>query len=294
MNNRDFFKHFAGRQALPDSFVTRTAPAYERIAMAVRRASIGTPLLIGISGSQGTGKSTLSVFIRDWLRQHSSLRVASLSLDDCYLTRAQRETLARTVHPLLITRGPPGTHDLALLRNTLTSLLDPDFSANVTLPRFNKALDERLAPEDSPVCEQAPDIVLFDGWLLGCAPVSEARLASPCNALEQHEDSTGQWRRYTNAQLQHYQALWRSIDLFIGLRAPSFEHTQQWRFDAEQRLMLEGGQDRRHRNIAEIRRFTQHFQRFSARLQRSMNTLSDIDVELDADHCVTSVRLPDS
>ena len=42
------------------------------------------------------------------------LRAAILSLDDIYLSGADRLQRANTIHPLLATRGVPGTHDVGL------------------------------------------------------------------------------------------------------------------------------------------------------------------------------------
>ena len=72
--------------------------------------------LIAISGAQGSGKSTLTT------RAARDLSCAALSLDDVYLTRAERAALAARIHPLFAVRGPPGTHDLALLDTVLTRL----------------------------------------------------------------------------------------------------------------------------------------------------------------------------
>ena len=73
----------------------------------------GHPLVLGICGAQGSGKSTLAEALAERL-ERDGLACAVLSLDDLYLTRAERERLARGVHPLLATRGPPGTHDTSL------------------------------------------------------------------------------------------------------------------------------------------------------------------------------------
>jgi D-glycerate 3-kinase len=72
------------------------------------------PIVVGIHGAQGTGKSTLTIFLREILVRHRNRSAANFSLDDIYLTRAGREDLAQRVHPLFKTRGVPGTHDVAL------------------------------------------------------------------------------------------------------------------------------------------------------------------------------------
>ena len=74
------------------------------------------PPILGIAGSQGSGKSTLAKAVAE------RFGGASLSLDDVYLTKAERAAMAARVHPLFATRGPPGTHDLGLLNRLLDRL----------------------------------------------------------------------------------------------------------------------------------------------------------------------------
>jgi D-glycerate 3-kinase len=69
--------------------------------------------VLGLCGAQGSGKSTLAAALARMLARDGT-RTAILSLDDIYLTRAERLQLAREVHPLFATRGAPGTHDVAL------------------------------------------------------------------------------------------------------------------------------------------------------------------------------------
>src|SRR5689334_11864372 len=82
----------------------------------------GRLLTIGINGAQGSGKSTLAALLHDLLEDGAGLRTVVLSIDDFYRTRAERQGLAREVHPLLETRGVPGTHDVALARHVLARL----------------------------------------------------------------------------------------------------------------------------------------------------------------------------
>ena len=92
---------------------------------------------VGIGGGQGAGKSTLGQLIAA-AAEARELRVAVLGIDDFYLARAERQRLAKEIHPLLATRGPPGTHDVALLRRTLAALQRPGV---VTVPRFDNTVD---------------------------------------------------------------------------------------------------------------------------------------------------------
>ncbi|PTT43253.1 kinase, partial [Stenotrophomonas sp. HMWF022] len=75
------------------------------------------PLILGLCGAQGSGKSTIAARLAKQVE-----RSAILSLDDLYLTRAERQKLARAVHPLFATRGVPGTHDVALGVETIAAV----------------------------------------------------------------------------------------------------------------------------------------------------------------------------
>ncbi|HEY0504822.1 MAG TPA: kinase, partial [Lysobacter sp.] len=131
----------------------------------------------GICGLQGSGKSTLAAQLAAMARSRG-LRVAVLSVDDLYFGRGERRRLARRVHPLLATRGPPGTHDVTLGCVTLDALRA---GTPVALPRFDKPADTRLPPSRWRRVE-AVDLVLFEGWFLCTPPQDEAALREPINA----------------------------------------------------------------------------------------------------------------
>ena len=146
-----------------------------------RHAKGGAPLLVGLSGSQGSGKSTRAGKLAALLAEQS-LATAVLSLDDFYLTRAEREGLARTVHPLFVTRGVPGTHDMALLGQVLDCLLTSARRDVVHIPRFDKPSDDRLPEVDWRCWQGQADVVLLEGWCVGARAQAAEELAAPCNA----------------------------------------------------------------------------------------------------------------
>src|SRR5210317_1835774 len=84
-------------------------------ALVVHHDGANRPVLLAVNGCQGSGKTTVCDYLRSLLMSEFGRRVVSLSLDDFYLSRLERQDLARSVHPLLATRGVPGTHDMALL-----------------------------------------------------------------------------------------------------------------------------------------------------------------------------------
>jgi len=253
--------------------------------LAARHATAGRPLLIGINGSQGSGKSTLAALLTILLAQRHGLRSIDLSIDDFYLTRAQRQQLAHEVHPLLATRGVPGTHDVALMRDTLQRLMQQQ--GPVAVPRFDKAADDRLPPAQWPRIEAPLDMVLIEGWCFGTPAQAQAALEAPVNPLESDEDPDGSWRRYVNRAIeQDYQPLYQSVDAWIMLQAPSFDCVYQWRLEQERKLAekiaQQGGQGTQLMSEPQLARFIQHYQRLTEHALRTLPAQVDYLYRLDA------------
>lgn len=190
----------------------------------------GRPLIVGISGAQGSGKTTLALIVAEWLEREMGLAAACLSLDGLYLRKSERRELSRRVHPLLETRGVPGTHDVARAEKLLDELTRTELERTVALPVFDKALDDRASASQWPVVNAPVDVVLFEGWCVGARPQPQGSLAEPANALEAERDRAGRWRRYVNERLKtDYASLFRRLDLLVMLRVPSFEKVLKWR-----------------------------------------------------------------
>lgn len=237
--------------------------------------------LIAIAGAQGSGKSTLAA---EAARRLSS---ATLSLDDVYLTKAERAGLAARVHPLFAVRGPPGTHDLALLDRTLSVLRTAGPDDATPLPAFDKRADDRRPQADWPVFQGRPRAILLEGWPLGAMPQAPDDLAAPINALERDRDPDGVWRRTVNAGLDGpYAALFATFDALIFLRAPGFDHVLDWR--VEQEAGLTGGPVPAARR-AELAVFIQSFERISRHMLAG-GVRADLVVELDGDRAVRHIR----
>lgn len=237
-------------------------------AIAEQRRLAGKAILVGIAGAQGSGKTTLVHRLATQLGQRGMLP-AVLSLDDFYLTKAERLDLAQRVHPLCATRGVPGTHDTGLLQSVLDALLDD--RGPVTLPRFDKASDDRGEPR---IIAAPCDVVLLEGWCIGAEPQDDDALAKPVNALEQDEDADLRWRRWSNHHLTcDYADVFARLDLRIFLKAPDFGVVEGWR--AEQEAGLIGST----MDKAALHRFVAHYQRLTqAMLARPQ---AELVVELD-------------
>ncbi len=246
------------------------------------------PLVLGINGAQGTGKSTLAAFLAFAARRMKDLNVAVLSLDDFYLTRDERRQLARDLHPLFATRGVPGTHDIKWLTQSLDSMLHLKQGASVTLPRFDKLKDERCHEKDGRVVCGPFDLIVLEGWCVGSMAQETAELLEPVNDLERNEDPQGIWRTHVNEKLKTlYEPLFREIDLLLFLRAPSFGAIHRWRSDQEQKLAAKSPPGpARPMNAEEIQRFMQFFERLTRHNLSSMPARADVLFALDEAHRV--------
>lgn len=232
----------------------------------------------GIAGLQGCGKSTLAAQMVAMARTRG-IRLVALSIDDFYLGRRERLRLARDVHPLLATRGPPGTHDVALACATLDALRE---GRPVALPRFDKLSDRRLPPSRWTRIDGRVDRVVFEGWLLKVPPEDADALREPLNALERAADADGAWRTGCNRALAGYAPLWRRIDRLLFLRGPGFELVPDWRW--QQEVTLQAAHPRRRAmSRAAVARFAQFFERVSRQALRTLPAIAERTIGIDAE-----------
>lgn len=278
---------FIARHRLPGGFERLVTEHYSRLcAWLAARLHAGTPFLLGINGAQGTGKSTLADYLQHALGADYGLRVAVLSLDDFYLRRAERQRLAAAVHPLLATRGVPGTHDIAMLKDCLAALRRLDASSTLALPRFDKARDDRAPRASWPEVSGPVDLVVLEGWCVGSTAQTDDELSSPVNALEAEHDATGAWRRYVNDRLgTDYADVFADIDALVFLCAPGFDAVHRWRLEQEQKLAAgPDGVSSRLMDSTELARFIQHYERITRANLAALPQRADAVLWLDDDH----------
>lgn len=257
---------------------TCVAPIARSVAQRVSAAAGAQ--VVGLSGAQGTGKSTLAALVRVLLTQGYGLRAVVLSLDDYYLPRAERRLLGEQVHPLLVTRGVPGTHDVSALRAALGRLRSAGEGEPVELLRFSKAHDDR---EQALHCVVgAFDVVLFEGWCVGARPEPERALQVPVNALERDEDRDCRYRRYVNRQLAGpYRALWARLDMLVFLAAPDLDAVRAFRREQESKLRASTPGASAVMSDAQLLRFIEHFERVTRTMLQDLPQIADVVVELD-------------
>ena len=289
-------QQFCRQEALPVSFCESARCWFLPLADAIaqRHRLNGRPLLIGINGCQGSGKSTLAALLATLLPSVFALRTAVVSIDDFYFTRAERQQLAEHVHPLLATRGVPGTHDMGLMQQILIELRAGD--SEVKIPRFDKSQDDRADVAHWQTFMAPVDVVIVEGWCIGVASQTEEALVVPVNLLEAEDDVAGCWRRYVNDTLaREYRPVFDQLDLLLMLRAPSFDCVHQWRVEQERRLAQRLGVkigDHRLMSAADIMQFIQHYQRLTEHALVTLPAQSDLVFQLDAARSITGLTGP--
>lgn len=287
---QDYLSDFIERERLPHSYPETIGQWFRPLAtsLAAKAKEENKALIVGINGCQGSGKSTLSAALVEILQHEQGLSSIAISLDDFYLTKAERQRLDLQVHPLLSSRGVPGTHDIALASQTIDQLLQKQ--SPTLIPRFNKAIDDRHLEENWTQVNEPIDIIILEGWCLGSQPQNFLELIEPINSLEREDDKDGIWRHFVNTELQKYQTLFSKVDQWIMLKAPDFSCVYQWRLEQEEKLKLKSKNSNKTDGIMspeEIKRFIQHFQRITEHTLEEMPARVDYLFELDHQRNIT-------
>ena len=249
------------------------------------------PLVVGLCGAQGSGKSTVTELLKTVQTIGFDRSVASLSLDDIYKTHEERQRLAGAIHPLFATRGVPGTHDVELGIETIEELKRLGPGQSMQLPAFNKATDTREPRAIWPTCEGDIDFIIFEGWCVGARPQPAAALTAPLNALEKNEDKNGTWRTRVNRHLEEaYQKLFERIDVLLLLEVEGMNKVFEWRRLQEHKLSAtaaEAGADLTQLAIMsdqQVDRFIMHYERLTRHILDEMPQRADIVFSLDDSH----------
>jgi D-glycerate 3-kinase len=276
---------FLQSERLPHSYRALIERVHVPLAARIAGRASAQParlLSIGICGTQASGKSTLSASLAKLLLEQG-LSVAVLSLDDLYMTHAARAALGQRVHPLLATRGVPGTHDIGLGMHVLDALTS---GQAVELPAFDKAQDDRRPPGSGRIAPAGTQVLLFEGWCVGAKPQPEAALREPANEHERLHDADGRWRRYVNNALAgDYQRLFARLDELWLLQAPGFEAVLEWRIGQErklrERLAAAGQHDTRAMSDAEVARFIANYERLTRHILAEMPARADVVIPVE-------------
>ncbi|MBU1326393.1 MAG: kinase [Alphaproteobacteria bacterium] len=246
-----------------------------RVGRLIEAGPVERPARIAIVGAQGSGKTTLAraAAVR--------FRAAQISIDDVYLTRDERETMAREVHPLFLTRGPPGTHDLGMLSALMDRLSEAGAGDETPLPDFDKRGDDRVPADRWHRFAGRPSAILIDAWCLGAVAEDEAALTAPINALERDRDPDAAWRRAVNGFVGGpYADFTADLDAVLFLRAPGFDVVLDWRCQQEADLLGVAPADLPAAERTRLADFIQYFERVTRRMLAG-GVRADVTASLD-------------
>ena len=231
------------------------------------------PMVVGISGAQGSGKSSLAKALQQlWLAQGIESDV--VSLDDYYLEPTERFKRAELWHPLFAERGVPGTHDTALLLSQLQAFRRGDAQS---WRRYDKSLDCIAQPSEKTKAR----LLILEGWCVGLQPQAEKALLSPINQLEQQQDVDAVWRCKVNQQLgADYQQIWQRLDSLVWLNAPDWKAVCRWRAWQELPIQQQG----LGKSPDELLHFMLYFERLTCESWRQLPDWADFMLTLDQEH----------
>lgn len=285
--------HFKN-ELLDNEIYQRLQTIYIPLACWINQQHLDIPIVIGVNGALGAGKSTLVRLLKIILEHGFNKKVLNLSIDDMYYSRTKRLSIADEIHPLFATRGVPGTHDVKAGICILEQCRSGN-SGEIQIPVFDKSIDD-LKPEGQwPTINLPVDIVLFEGWFVGARPQTDEELLKPVNQLEKEEDPDAIWRNYVNEQLKgDYQQLFSLIDKLIMMKVPSMAQVMQWRNQQEEKLSASINPDKDSTALMskeEISRFILHDERLIRHQLAEMPDRADIVLEIGEDHQVCDIKV---
>ena len=239
--------------------------------------------IIGLSGGQGAGKSTITGILKLILKKKYGLNICVFSIDDFYKTKNERLRMSKKKHPLFITRGVPGTHDITLLNQTIRKLKQKRFRT-VLIPKFDKSKDDRYRKNKWQKIKIKPDIIIFEGWCVGTTHQNNNELKRPINLIEKKYDENLKWRKTVNNLIKkRYKNIFNKIDKLVFLKVPHFNYIMKWRWLQEQKMKLTT-KSKKTMSKTEVKKFIMFYERLTKHMIKNYSKISDLTIFLDKKH----------
>ena len=293
---KDYLKFISSQETKKDKFKNRDRMIKSFLIPVSfwisKRTNKKKPLMIGLAGGQGSGKTTISSILTLILKKYFKLKVFKVSIDDFYMTRKDRKLLSKNKHSLLMTRGVPGTHDIDLMLKFFKKVKSKSFK-NITIPKFNKAIDDRCKKSLWYKLKSKPDVVIFEGWCVGAKAQTNKQLKNPINSLERVHDQDIKWRSHVNNQLKtKYKTLFKQLDGLLYLKAQNFNILRKWRLKQERKLWI---QTKNKKNLkimssGDIINFMQTYQRITQQMFKDAVKSSSIIMNLNSNHQIQTMK----
>jgi len=293
---KDCFKFISSQETKKDKFRNKEKmiksfliPVSQWIS---KKSNKKKTLVIGLAGGQGSGKTTISSILSIILKKYFKLNIFIVSIDDFYKTRKDRKMLSKKKHPLLMTRGVPGTHDVNLMLSFFKKIKLKKFKS-LEAPKFNKAIDDRYKKSLWYKIKTKPDVVIFEGWCVGARAQSSSQLKKPINSLEKVYDQGAKWRAHVNNQLKtKYKTLFNQLDGLLYLKAKNFNLLREWRLKQERKLWI---QTKNKKNLkimssGDVINFMQTYQRITQQMFKDALKVSSIIMNLNSNHQIEKIK----
>ena len=244
----------------------------------------GKTLFLGVSGGQGSGKTTVTGILKIILKKFFKRQIHVSSIDDFYKTLEERNKMSNKIHALFKTRGVPGTHDINLVKKFFNFIKREKFR-KIKLPKFEKARDDRLKKKYWYNLKKKPEIVILEGWYVGAKPQSNSLIRKPINILEKYEDRDLMWRKHVNEKLKkEYKNLFAMIDYLIFLKVPNFNMVFKWRLLQENKLRKKSYLRTKVMSYNEIKRFIMFYQRITLQMLKDLSKSASVVMLLKKNH----------
>ena len=249
----------------------------------------GRTLFLGLSGSQGSGKTMVTSILQIILKKFFKKNIYVISIDDFYKTLRDRNRMSQQKHSLFKTRGVPGTHDINLIKNFFISAKRKKFK-KIKLPKFNKSIDDRSKKNYWHNINKRPEIIILEGWCVGAKPQINSSLRKPVNILEKYEDKDLIWRKYANEKLKkEYKEIFAMIDYFIFMKVPNFKMVFKWRLLQESKLRKKLHYKKKIMTYSAIKRFIMFYQRITLQMMKDLSKSASIVLLLKKNHEIKRV-----
>tara|TARA_B100000963_G_scaffold298079_1_gene269710 strand:- start:817 stop:1734 length:918 start_codon:yes stop_codon:yes gene_type:complete len=245
--------------------------------------------VIGLSGGQGTGKSTISNILKIILKEAYALETVVFSIDDFYKTLIERKKMSKKISPLFFTRGVPGTHDIKMLYRCIKNLKSNKFK-NTIIPKFDKSIDDRASKNEWLKIKKKPNVVIFEGWCVGVTAQKKKDLNKSINKLEKQKDKNKIWRSRINSEIKtNYKKLFNLIDKLIFLKVPSFKYVLKWRVLQEKKLRITGKGNKTMKNY-QVKNFIMYYERLTKHMLKILPKKADTVINIDTQHRLKSIK----
>ena len=238
-----------------------------------------------ISGSQACGKTTLLKLIDKNFNKFYGLNPLCISLDDYYFSKKKRIEMSKKIHPLFLTRGVPGTHDIKKLLKTIELFINKKYPIKII--KFDKLKDDRL--NNVRIVKSQKDIIFVEGWCCGCSKISDNYLKKNLNYIEK-KDKKYLWRKYYNNQIAYqYKELFKKFDYLIYYKIPNFKFVLNWRLKQEIQLKNKKNKKINIMNRRNIKNFILHYEKITKWMMKKTHQKASLLIKIDKNQKIKKI-----